>query len=394
MDYMECALSLARLAVGYTSPNPAVGAIIVKDGIVVGMGYTQPAGSEHAEIVALHQASDKVKGATMYVTFEPCCHYGRTPPCTEAIINAGILEVHIASLDPNPLVSGRGVNRLNEAGIKTYVGSHQQEAQEINEAYIKFITVGLPFIIAKFAMSLDGKIATKNGDSKWITNEEARKYANALRHNADAIMVGVNTVILDDPSLTARGCCGKGGTRKAQPLRLVVDSKGRVPLGACIFRQPGETLLAVVKPLDPAKKEKFSTLGIEVLELPEEEGLVDLEELFKLLGKREIATVLVEGGSCLLGSLLDHRLVDKVLAFISPIIIGGDKAKTAVGKNGVSTIEEALHLNRVSTKSFGDNILISGYCSKAANFAPSEQKKGVIKINSFAPSVQKKNNKI
>jgi len=170
--YMECALSLARLAMGHASPNPAVGAVIIKDGLIVGMGYTQPAGSEHAEVMALRQADDKAQGSAMYVTLEPCSHYGRTPPCTQAIIDAGISEVHIALLDPNPVVSGRGVARLNERGIKTHIGICQQEAYEINEAYIKHITTGLPFVVAKFAMSLDGKIATKTGDSKWITNEE------------------------------------------------------------------------------------------------------------------------------------------------------------------------------------------------------------------------------
>jgi diaminohydroxyphosphoribosylaminopyrimidine deaminase/5-amino-6-(5-phosphoribosylamino)uracil reductase len=358
--YMEHALSLARLALGYTSPNPAVGAVIVKDGRVVGMGYTQPAGSEHAEIVALRQAGDKACGATLYVTLEPCCHYGRTPPCTEAIIEAGVSEVHIALLDPNPVVSGRGVTRLNEHGIKTHIGMCQQQAYEINEAYIKHITTGLPFVVAKFAMSLDGKIATRTRHSKWITGEEARRYAHVLRHTVDAIMVGANTVILDNPRLTARGCGGKGGMKKAQPVRLVVDSKGRIPVNARIFEPPGEVLLAVAAPFDSAKKKEFVEAGAEVLELPAKEGLVDIEELLRLLGKRGIVTVLVEGGGKLLGSLFDHHLVDKVLAFISPIIIGGCEAVT-VGGNGVDNVAKALRLNHVDIKSFGDDILVSGY---------------------------------
>jgi diaminohydroxyphosphoribosylaminopyrimidine deaminase/5-amino-6-(5-phosphoribosylamino)uracil reductase len=360
---MECALSLARLAVGYTSPNPAVGTVVVKDGLIVGMGYTQPAGSEHAEVMALRQAGDKAKGATMYITLEPCSHYGRTPPCTQAIIAAGISEVYIALLDPNPVVSGRGVGRLNEEGIKTHIGMCQQEAYEINEAYIKHITVGLPFIIAKFAMSLDGKIATKAGDSKWITKEEARKYVHGLRYTVDAIMVGANTVILDNPYLTARGCGGRGGIKKAQPIRLVVDSKGRVPLNAHIFEPPGEVLLAVAAPFDSAKKEKFVEMGAEVVELPAREDLVDIMELLKLLGRREIVTVLVEGGGKLLGSLFDHHLVDKVLAFISPIIIGGREA-VSVGGDGVDSITKALHLSRIDIRNFGDDILVSGYVDK------------------------------
>jgi len=361
---MECALSLARLATGYTSPNPAVGAVVVKDGLAVGMGYTQPAGLEHAEVMALRQAGDRARGAAMYVTLEPCCHVGRTPPCTEAIINAGISETHIALLDPNPLVSGHGVSKLNEAGIKTYVGAYQQEAYEINEAYIKHITTGSPFVTAKFAMSLDGKIATKTGDSKWITHDEARKHVHALRHTVDAIMIGVNTVLIDNPRLTARGCGGKGGMRKMQPLRLIVDSKGKVPLNAHIFEQPGEVLLAVVEPFDPKRKDEFTQAGAEVLELPSEEGMVNIEELLKVLGKREVVSILVEGGGKLLGSLFDHHLVDKVLAFISPIVIGGKEAKSAVGGNGVGNIAEALRLNQVKVENFSDAILVSGYVER------------------------------
>jgi diaminohydroxyphosphoribosylaminopyrimidine deaminase/5-amino-6-(5-phosphoribosylamino)uracil reductase len=362
-QYMECALSLARLAMGYTSPNPAVGAVVVKDGLAVGMGYTQPAGSEHAEVMALRQSGDKARGATMYVTLEPCSHYGRTPPCTQAIIDAGISEVHIALLDPNPVVSGRGVGRLNEGGVKTHIGICQQEAYEINEAYIKHITTGLPFVVAKFAMSLDGKIATKTGDSKWITKEETRKYAHALRYTVDAIMVGVNTIVADNPRLTAKGCGGRGGIGKVQPLRLVVDSKGKVPLSAHIFEQPGEVLLAVAAPFDSVKREKFVEAGAEVVELPAREGSVDIVELLKLLGKRKIVTILVEGGGKLLGSLFDHHLVDKVLAFISPIIIGGCEA-VSVGGDGVDNIAKALRLSRVDIKSFGDDILVSGYVEK------------------------------
>lgn len=362
-DYMKCALSLARLAMGYTSPNPAVGAVVVKDGLIVGMGYTQPVGCEHAEVLALRQAGHKAQGATMYVTLEPCPHYGRTPPCTQAIIDAGISEVHMALLDPNPVVSGCGLRRLSEKGIKTHIGMCEQQASEINEAYTKHITTGLPFVVAKFAMSLDGKIATKTGDSKWITKEETRKYAHALRHTADAIMVGVNTVVADDPRLTAKGCGGRGGTGKKQPLRLVIDSKGKVPLESRIFDPPGGVLVAVVAPFDSAKKQKLIEVGAEVVELPARGGSVDIIELLKLLGRRGIVTVLVEGGGKLLGSLFDHRLVDKVLAFISPIIIGGYEA-VSVGGNGVDNIARALRLTRVDIKTFGDDVLVTGYPEK------------------------------
>ncbi len=360
---MKCALSLARLAMGYTSPNPAVGAVVVKDGLAVGMGYTQPVGCEHAEVMALRQAGDKAQGATMYVSLEPCPHCGRTPPCTQAIIDAGISDVHIALLDPNPVVSGRGVKRLNEKGIKTHIGMCQQEAYEINEAYVKHITTGLPFVVAKFAMSLDGKIATRTGDSKWITKEETRKYAHALRHTVDAIMVGVNTIVADNPRLAAKGCGGRGGIGKKQPLRLIIDSKGNVPLNSRVFQPPGEVLLAVVAPFDSAKKGKLMEAGADVVELPATGGSVDIVELLKLLGRREVVTVLVEGGGKLLGSLFDHRLVDKVLAFISPIIIGGCEA-VSVGGNGVDNMDKALRLTRVDIKTFGDDVLISGYPEK------------------------------
>lgn len=361
VDFMECALSLAGLALGYTSPNPAVGAVVVSDGVVVGLGHTQPPGSDHAEIMALRQAGPRAKGATMYVTLEPCCYYGRTPPCTQAIIDAGISEVHVALIDPNPLVSGNGLKALQEAGIKTFVGHCEEKAREINEGYIKHITTGRPFVIAKFAMSLDGKIATGSGDSRWISGDESRKFVHYLRHIVDAIMVGANTVVTDDPQLSARGCSGKGGKTKQQPLRVIVDGKGRTPLSARLFEEPGKTLIAVAKPFSTKKMEQFRKVGAEVVELPAERSNIDLAELLNVLGKRQVTSVLVEGGNKLFGSLFDHNLVDKVLAFISPIIIGGEAAKSAVGGNGVSRVTEALRLNRVRVMEFGDDILISGY---------------------------------
>lgn len=363
-DFMGCALSLAKLALGYTSPNPAVGAVIVKEGMIMGLGYTQPPGSAHAEIMALRQAGEKARGATMYISLEPCCYFGHTPPCTRAIIEAGISEVHIAMLDPNPLVSGRGLEELEKAGIKVYFGEYEEKAREINEAYIKFITTGLPFVTAKFAMSLDGKFATRNGDSKWISSDEARKYVHNLRHTTDAIIVGANTVIIDDPRLTARGGCGKGGRTKLQPLRVIVDGKGRIPLTAQIFKQPGKTIIAVAEPIIKEKKKALTEAGAEIIELPAKEGLIDLAELLAELGKRQITSVLVEGGSTLLGHLFDRGLVDKVLTFISPIIIGGEKAKTPVGGEGVDKVVEALQLKQVRVERLGDNVLVSGYLTK------------------------------
>jgi len=361
MDYMEQALSLARLALGQVSPNPAVGVVVVSGGVVVGQGYTQPPGSYHAEVVALKQAGDRARGGTMYVTLEPCCHYGRTPPCTKAIIAAVIAEIHLAVLDPNPLVSGRGKKELEREGIRVYVGEHEEAARQVNEAYIKFITTGLPFVTAKFAVSLDGKIATKSGDSKWISGSEARRYVHNLRYTTDAIMAGVNTVLADDPQLTARSGGGRGGAARVQPLRVIVDSKGRTPLTAQVFSQPGKTLLAVGRSITPEEKTALTQTGVEIVELPSEEGRVDVKRLLKTLGEREITSVLVEGGGTLLGSLFDYRLVDRVIAFIAPIIIGGKEAKTAVAGKGVDKVVDSIRLERVSLEKFGDDLMVSGY---------------------------------
>ena len=358
---MEQALSLAKLALGQASPNPAVGAIVVKHDVIVGQGYTQPPGSHHAEILALKQAGEQAIGGVMYVTLEPCCHYGRTPPCTQAIIAAGITKVHLAMIDPNPLVSGRGKDELEREGIKVYVGEHEEEAKEINEAYIKFITTGMPFVTAKFAVSLDGKIATKSCDSKWISGDEARKYVHTLRYTVDAIMAGVNTVLADNPHFTARSCSGRGGMARKQPLRVIVDSKGRTPLTAQVFNEPGKTLLALGRPITLEETKAFAQVGTELLELPSEEGLVDLERLLKALGKRKITSVLVEGGGILLGSLFDSRLVDKVIVFIAPVIIGGKEAKTAVSGKGVDKVTDSIRLEHIRVGKFGEDLMVSGY---------------------------------
>jgi diaminohydroxyphosphoribosylaminopyrimidine deaminase/5-amino-6-(5-phosphoribosylamino)uracil reductase len=364
MDYMEQALSLARLALGQASPNPAVGAVVVKKGVVVGQGYTQPPGSHHAEVLALKQAGKEARGGVMYVTLEPCCHYGRTPPCSQAITTAGIGEVHMAMLDPNPLVSGRGKGELEKEGIKTHLGEHEEQAREINEAYTKFITTGIPFVTAKFAISLDGKIATRKGDSRWISGSEARKYVHSLRYTSDAIMAGVNTVLADDPHLTTRCCGGRGGTARKQPLRVVVDGEGRTPLTAQVFQQPGKTLLALGRKATPEERAAFARAGAEILELPATKGLVDLEKLMAALGEQKVTSVLVEGGGILFGSLFDRGLVDKVIVFIAPIIIGGAEARTAVAGSGVDKVADSFRLERVRVERFGDDLAVSGYVAR------------------------------
>jgi len=364
MDYMQRALSLANLALGHTSPNPAVGAVIVKEGMIVGEGYTQPPGSDHAEVVALRQAGEKARGATMYVNLEPCCTYGRTPPCTQDIINAGIIEVHFSMIDPTPLVCGRGASELEAAGVKTFLGEHAEEALEINEAYFKFITKGLPFVIAKYAMSLDGRIATKTGDSKWISSEESGRYVHCLRHGVDAIMVGVNTILADDPQLTARA--GRdGGLTEKQPLRVVVDSKGRTPPTARVLQMPGKTIIAVARDeIEPDKARALTQAGAEVLMLSSKDELVDLGELFRALGKMQVISLLVEGGAILFSSLFEEDLVDKLLVFVGPIIIGGGEAKSPIEGKGVEKIAQAMTLSRVRAQELGNDVLITGYVRK------------------------------
>ena len=363
MEYMEQALSLARLALGHVSPNPAVGAVIVKDGKVVGQGYTQPPGSAHAELMALKEAGERARNATLYVTMEPCCHYGRTPPCTKAIIAAGITEVHASMIDPNPLVAGKGQAELEKAGVRVFIGEHGEEAREIVEAYCKYIATGIPFVTVKFAVSLDGKIATRTGDSKWISGDESRRYVHYLRYTSDAIMVGLNTVLTDDPQLTVR-CCSRGGLAHKQPLRIVADSEGKTPVSSRVFHEPGNVLMAVGVNVTSARKHAYEKSGAEVLEMPTRRGKVDMPSLMRALGERQITSVLAEGGSRLLGSLFDHGLVDKAIVFIAPIIIGGRLAKTPVAGKGVEKVIDSIKLERVRTRTCNGDVMISGYVGK------------------------------
>lgn len=358
--YMRRALALAAQARGRTSPNPLVGAVVVREGRIVGEGYHQKAGTPHAEVHALQAAGELARGATLYVNLEPCDHYGRTPPCTEAILSAGIAEVHIAMLDPNPLVNGRGRARLEAAGLRTVVGECAAEAQELNEAFTTYITAGRPFVVAKFACSLDGKTATAGGESRWISGEAARRRVHELRDTVDAILVGAATVIADDPLLTTRLPERKG----RHPLRVIADSRGRVPLSARVFDPalPGKTLVAATAAWPAERCAALSERGIEVLFLPSDaHGRVDLAALLAELGRREVVSLLVEGGGTLLDALLRARLVDKVLAFIAPLLIGGRQAPVAVGGEGFVRLADAPRLARVRVEQVGDDILISGY---------------------------------
>jgi len=360
MDYMALALSLAKLAQGEVSPNPAVGAVIVKNDQVIGQGYTQPPGSDHAEIVALKQAGDNARGATLYVTMEPCCHRGRTGPCTQAIIEAGINEVHFAMTDPNPMVCSKGQIQLEQAGIKIVVGEHASEAADINEAFVKYITKGLPFVTAKIACSIDGRIATRSGDSKWITGEPARKQVQQLRYFSDAVMTGANTIIADDPLMNVR-IAVKGGIIRKQPLRIILDGLGRTPPESRIFDQSGSTLVVLGENVSDEVKKKLSDRGADLLEMPVNEGKVNLNKVLRELAHRQITNILVETGGNLLGNLVDEGLIDKMIIYMAPMIIGGEESRVAIGGVGFSKISDCPRLQRVKIENVGEDIMITGY---------------------------------
>lgn len=356
---MERAFVLARHALGSTSPNPAVGAVVVKDGAVIGEGATLPPGQRHAEIGALEQAGASAQGATLFVTLEPCCNFGRTPPCTRAVIDAGIKKVHIACVDPNPSVSGRGCRELEAAGIQV-VKEESQEARELYEAFARHINTGLPFVTAKFAMSLDGKIATHTGDSQWVTGLEARGLVQRMRKECDAVMVGINTVLADDPQLTARD--GKGAPRERQPLRVVLDSHARTPPGSRMLREPGATLIFTLAEASTGKVNELERAGAVVIPTGAgPDGRVDLRAVLSELGRRDVVSLLVEGGGIVLGSLFDAGLVDKLQAFIAPVIIGGEGAASPVEGRGVLRLADAWRLERTRLEAIGTDWLVTGY---------------------------------
>lgn len=358
--FMQRALDLAGRARGRTSPNPMVGAVIVRDGQVVGEGYHHRAGTPHAEVHALEAAGERARGACLYVNLEPCSHHGRTPPCCEAIIEAGVAEVHMAMLDPNPLVNGQGRARLEADGIRTVLGECAEEAAELNEGFVTFITAGRPFVLAKFACSLDGKIATRTGESRWISGQSSRRRVHELRDAVDAILVGAGTAIADDPLLTTRLDDREGH----HPLRLVLDSRGRVPLEARLFDQatPGHTLVAATAAFPAERRELLDGRGVEVLVLPaDDRERVDLGALLEALGRRQVTSLLVEGGGTVLEAFFRARLVDKVVALIAPRIIGGAGAPTPVSGEGVAHLRQAPYLTRIRVEQVGPDLMVSGY---------------------------------
>jgi len=356
---MRQALDLARQAYGSTSPNPWVGAVIVNAGRIVGQGYTRPPGGPHAEVVALEEAAGATRGATLYVTLEPCSHHGRTPPCTDALISAGIAKVVYCIEDPDQRVSGNGHRQLEEAGVEVEVGDGAEDSARLLEAYIKHRRTGLPFVIAKYAASIDGRIAAASGDSRWVSGPSTLRWAHEGRTKLDAIMVGANTVVVDDPQLTARP---GGELAEHQPLRVVLDSTGRISPSAGVFSGVAKTLVATTARSSSEWRWAIEEAGAEVLVLDEDrDGRVPLAELLRALGSRGVVTLLLEGGGVLLGSFFDQRLVDKVTAVIAPMVIGAADAPTAIAGRGAQVMRDAVRLSNMTVERLGDDVLLTGY---------------------------------
>ena len=358
--FMSEALKIARNAEGRTSPNPLVGAVIVQGGRIIAEGWHRKAGTPHAEVHALNMAGDLAKGSTMYVTLEPCSHFGRTPPCANRIVESGVKRVVVAMTDPNPLVAGRGIEILKAAGIAVDVGVLEDDARRLNEVFIKYITKKIPYVTAKFASSLDGKIATVSGESQWISGAYSRRFTHHLRDINDGIMVGIGTVLADNPSLTTRLENGKN------PVRIIVDSNARAPLDAKILNDKlAETIIAVTSNVPAEKITALKNLGAKII-VAGDAARVDLKILMAELGKMEITSILLEGGGTLNFSMFRAGLVDKIYALIAPKILGGKNALTPVEGAGFEKLSDALELENLSAEKMGDDIMISGYCKVGA----------------------------
>lgn len=356
IEYMRRAMELAERGVGFTNPNPMVGAVIVKGGKVIGEGWHERCGEWHAERNAFKNCTVPAEGATMYVTLEPCCHYGKTPPCTEAIIEHGIARVVVGMEDPNPLVAGKGIALLREAGIEVVCGVEEEALREQNRVFLKYISTKLPWVAMKTAMTLDGKIATRTGDSKWITGAEARAYVHELRHRFMAIVVGIGTAVADDPLLN----CRIEGRGVRQPIRVVVDSNARLSLDSQLVKTAGEyrTIVAHTRFAPEERVKALREAGVEMLLCKEKEGLVDVRNLLELLGQSGIDSILLEGGGSLNYTFLAEGLADELYAFIAPKIVGGMNAKTPVEGAGMEKMADAINLELENVLNVGHDVLL------------------------------------
>lgn len=356
---MRRALRLAQNS--FSTPNPGVGCVLVRDGKVVGEGWTQPVGQAHAEVMALRSAGERARGSTAYVTLEPCCHWGRTPPCTDALIAAGVARVIAATQDNDPRVGGKGLAILRDSGMAVSVGLLEPEARESNAAFFHFHATHTPFVTLKTAMTLDGKIATRTGHSQWITGARARQYVHKLRAQSGAVMVGIGTLLADDAQLTARTT---GTPFPRQPLRIVVDSYLRTPPAAAVVQQASPDtplLIATTQSAEAERETKLCCPGVEILRLPSTSaGRVDLEALMRVLAEREIISVMVEGGGELNASLLQAGLAHNALFFIAPKLIGGRDAPTPIEGEGIATMTDSLLLGRLKVRRFGPDIALEG----------------------------------
>lgn len=354
--WMRRVIRLAEKGRGRTSPNPMVGAVLVKRGKVVGEGYHARAGEPHAEIVAIKKAGEKAKGAILYLNLEPCTHYGKTPPCAPAVIDAGVRKVIVGIEDPNPLIKGRGITLLKQAGLDVKVGILEKECYRLNEAFCKYIVQHEPFIILKVAATVDGKLATRNGDSQWITGESSRRFVHRLRDQVDGVVVGIGTVLKDDPMLTARI---RGGR---DPYRIVFDSRLRIPENAkLIDLSPSKTIVATTEMASRDKIDRLCKKGVQILISDSKSGKVDLKSSLIKLGEMGMMSLLVEGGSQINGSFLDQGLIDKIFLFFSPKLIGDPLAPGIFGGAGIASLKEAISIKETKVRKMGEDILLEGY---------------------------------
>jgi len=360
--YMAEALRLAGRARGRTSPNPMVGAVVVTRGRVVGRGYHRRAGEPHAEVIALDEAGPRARGGTLYVNLEPCTVKGRTPPCAPLVARSNVARVVVGIEDPNPAVSGRGVKYLRRRGVEVTTGVLSERCTRLNEVFIKHISTGLPFVILKAACTLDGKIATSSGDSKWISCEASRRWVHRLRAEVDAVAAGIGTVVADDPLLTAR--CGRPAR---QPARVVIDRNLRISTGARLLDggEAGPTLVVTSKSAGGAKARELTDCGAEVIHVPRVAGGgIDFAEMLRELGRRDITSILIEGGAEIGSAALESRVVDKVFFFYAPKIVGGNTAPGPVGGKGRDRLGEAIKLGRMSVRRIGEDLMVEAYVEK------------------------------